>query len=102
MLRFEDLRVRDNQDLDRDFFNRRYRLIAESLAELNTQLAQIGTATDNLVTLGLTRVNEVLGPALATASAALCGDFSRWHGQPERLGGVSGGCLCARKRWARR
>jgi hypothetical protein len=70
MLRFEDLRVRDNQDLDRDFFNRRYRLIAESLASLDSQLSQINAATDTLVTLGLTRVNEVLGPALATASAA--------------------------------
>jgi hypothetical protein len=70
MLRFEDLRVRDNQDLDRDFFNRRYRLIAESLGDLDAQLARIRGATDNLVTLGLSRVNEVLGPALATASAA--------------------------------
>jgi hypothetical protein len=70
MLRFEDLRVRDNQDLDRDFFNRRYRLIAESLGDLDAQLARIRGATDNLVTLGLTRVNEVLGPALATATAA--------------------------------
>ena len=70
MLRFEDLRVRDNQDLDRDFFNRRYRLIAESLGDLNAQLARIRGATDNLVTLGLSRVNEVLGPALATATAA--------------------------------
>jgi hypothetical protein len=70
MLRFEDLRVRDNQDLDRDFFNRRYRLIAESLGDLDAQLARIRGATDNLVTLGLSRVNEVLGPALATATAA--------------------------------
>ena len=41
MLRFEDLRVRDNQDLDRDFFNRRYRLIAESLAEFSDDLRHI-------------------------------------------------------------
>jgi len=70
MLRFEDLRVRDNNDLDRDFFNRRYRLIAESLATLDAQLSRITEASDNLVTLGLQRVNEVLGPALATAQAA--------------------------------
>lgn len=70
MLRLEDLRVRDNQDLDREFFNRRYRLIAEALAELDAEITRINSATDNLVTLGLTRVNEVLGPALATASAA--------------------------------
>jgi hypothetical protein len=70
MLRFEDLRVRDNQDLDRDFFNRRYRLIAESLTEAFAQLERVGGATDRLVGLGLSRLNEVLGPALATASAA--------------------------------
>ena len=70
MLRFEDLRVRDNQDLDRDFFNRRYRLIAESFASLSSMLEELTTASDNLVSVGLTRVNEVLGPALATASAA--------------------------------
>lgn len=70
MLRFEDLRVRDNQNLDREFFNRRYRLIAESLAELDAQLARINTATDNLVSLGLVKVNEVLVPVLATVQAA--------------------------------
>jgi hypothetical protein len=70
VVRFEDLRVRDSQDLDRDFFNRRYRLIVESLNELAGQITTITTASDNLVVLGLTRVNEVLGPALAQVSAA--------------------------------
>ncbi|MDN2578947.1 hypothetical protein [Aquibium sp. ELW1220] len=70
VVRFEDLRVRDSQDLDRDFFNRRYRLIVESLNELAGQITTITTASDNLVMLGLTRVNEVLGPALAQVSAA--------------------------------
>ena len=70
VLRFEDLRVRDSQDLDRDFFNRRYRLIVESLNELGGQITSISTASDNLVMLGLTRVNEVLGPALAQVNAA--------------------------------
>lgn len=70
MLRFEDLRVRDSQALDRDFFNRRFRLIAENVAQLETDLAAIGEATDRLVQLGLNRVNEVLGPALEQAQAA--------------------------------
>lgn len=70
VVRFEDLRVRDNQDIDRDFFNRRFRLIAESLSELLGQIDRIGTASDSLVSLGLTRVNEVLGPALEQAIAA--------------------------------
>lgn len=70
VVRFEDLRVRDSQDLDRDFFNRRFRLIVESLNEIVAQVARISTASDSLVSLGLTRVNEVLGPALAQATAA--------------------------------
>jgi hypothetical protein len=70
VVRFEDLRVRDAQDLDRDFFNRRFRLIVESLNELVGQIARISTASDSLVALGLTRVNEVLGPALTQATAA--------------------------------
>ena len=70
MLRFEDLRVRDQQTLDRDFFNRRFRLIAESLTQVDAQLATVSGATSRLVALGLNRVNEVLGPALAQAQAA--------------------------------
>ncbi len=70
VVRFEDLRVRDAQDLDRDFFNRRFRLIVESLNELLGQIDRINTASDSLVALGLTRVNEVLGPALTQAIAA--------------------------------
>jgi len=70
MLRFEDLRVRDQQDLDRDFFNRRFRLIAESIAKINAGLEDVNDATDNLVALGLVRVNEVLGPLLAKVQAA--------------------------------
>ncbi len=70
MLRFEDLRVRDRQPLDRDFFNRRFRLIAESIGQIDTELATVTGATNRLVALGLARVNEVLGPALAQAQAA--------------------------------
>jgi len=75
MLRFEDLRVRDQQVLDRDFFNRRFRLIAESLGQIDAGLATVTEATDRLVTLGLNRVNEVLGPALAQAQAAAVSGF---------------------------
>lgn len=64
MLRFEDLRVRDQQSLDPDFFNRRFRLITETLAQLNEAVAGVTQDTDRLVALGLNRVNEVLGPLL--------------------------------------
>lgn len=70
MLRFEDLRVRDQQELDRDFFNRRFRLIAETLAQLNEEVTSVTTDTDRLVSLGLNRVNEVLGPLLAKLQLA--------------------------------
>lgn len=69
MLRFEDLRVRDQQALDRDFFNRRFRLIAESLGQLDEEVNSVTTDTDRLVALGLNRVNEVLGPLLAKLQA---------------------------------
>lgn len=70
VVRFEDLRVRDSQDLDPAFFNRRFRLIVESLNEVAQQIAAISSASDSLVALGLNRVNEVLGPVLAQAIAA--------------------------------
>lgn len=69
MLRFEDLRVRDQQALDRDFFNRRFRLIAETFGQLNDEVTSVTTDTDRLVALGLNRVNEVLGPLLAKVQA---------------------------------
>lgn len=70
MLRFEDLRVRDSQELDRDFFNRRFRLIAETIGQLSEEVTSVTTDTDRLVALGLNRVNEVLGPLLAQLQAA--------------------------------
>ena len=70
MLRFEDLRVRDSQALDRDFFNRRFRLIAETFGQLDEDVTSVTTDTDRLVALGLNRVNEVLGPLLAKVQAA--------------------------------
>lgn len=75
VLRFEDLRARDNNSLDRDFFNRRYRLIAESLAKLRDAIDGLDEASNNLVTLGLARIDDVLGPALATVQAAAARSF---------------------------
>ena len=69
-LRFEDLRVRDGQLLDRDFFNRRYRLIVEALTGLGADVGRLDATTGNLMSLGLERVDEALAPALAAAQAA--------------------------------
>ena len=70
MLRFEDLRVRDQNELDRDFFNRRFRLIAEAIIGLSEEVGTVTGDTNRLVALGLNRVNEVLGPLLAKVQAA--------------------------------
>jgi hypothetical protein len=69
-LRFEDLRARDNQKIDRDFFNKRYRLLAGAITALSEEIGGIASDSDNLVSLGLVRVNEVLGPLLAKVQAA--------------------------------
>ena len=69
-LRFEDLRARDNQKIDREFFNRRYRLIAEAISAIADEVDGVSEDSDNLVSLGLIRVNEVLGPLLAKVQAA--------------------------------
>jgi hypothetical protein len=69
-LRFEDLRARDNQKIDREFFNRRYRLIAEAISAIADEVNGVSEDSDNLVSLGLIRVNEVLGPLLAKVQAA--------------------------------
>ena len=70
MIRFEDLRVTDTDTLDRLHFNRRYRLIAEALNGVDQQVALAKASTDNLLQAGLTRVNEVLQPALERVSKA--------------------------------
>lgn len=69
-VRFEDLRVRDKQPLDADFFNRRFRLIAEQIATLSSQAETAQGVVDEIVRLGLARINEILTPALARVQAA--------------------------------
>jgi len=69
-LRFEDLRARDNHKIDRDFFNKRYRLIAEAIMSIAQEVDGVAEDSDSLVSLGLVRVNEVLGPLLAKVQAA--------------------------------
>lgn len=70
MLRFEDIRVQDAEVLDRDFFNRRFRLIAEAMGKIDGDVAAVSTDSDRLVALGLTRISEVLGPLLVKLQKA--------------------------------
>lgn len=75
VLRFEDLRARDSANLDRDFFNRRYRLIAEDIRKLRDAVVKIEGASDALISFGLKRIDGVLAPALGKVQAAATRSF---------------------------
>ncbi len=66
----KDFRVRAKEEMDEAFFDRRFRLIVEEFAALLARLDAIDSDTDNLVNLGLTKVNEALVPAIEIAQAA--------------------------------
>ncbi len=67
---FGDFRVGRREAMDADFFDRRFRLLVESLLSIITELEGVTSAGDNLVQLGLTRINEVLTPALVKVNSA--------------------------------
>lgn len=69
-LRFEDVRVRDTDKMDRAFYNKRFRLIVEAIASVLTRVDGMDAATDSLLALGITKVNEALIPAIEVAQAA--------------------------------
>ena len=69
-LNFSDVRAGSNDKLDLAFFNKRFRLFVEELTATAGRIDGIDSATDSLVNLGLVKVNEALGPALAAAQAA--------------------------------
>lgn len=75
MIRFEDIRARDRDRIDREFLNKRYRLIAESIVAVNEEVTGLKQDSDNLINLGLARIDDVLGPALATVSKAAKSGF---------------------------
>jgi hypothetical protein len=66
-----DLEVRSERtQIDRAFFNRRFKALYDELARLDTDFMGFGATENTLVQLGLERINETLGPALATLQAA--------------------------------
>jgi hypothetical protein len=73
-LRFEDVRVdessRRDSRLGEEFFNRRFRLLVEAINSLESRLLSIEATNSSLVSLGLARINEVLGPALTKVQQA--------------------------------
>jgi hypothetical protein len=70
-VRYGDLEVRsDRTEIDRAFFNRRYRAIFDELTRIDVLVDGFGATEQTLVQLGLDRINETLGPALSTLQAA--------------------------------
>ena len=61
---FADFRVKRGEAMDQAFFDRRFRLIVELLASFRSEIERQGASTDELVQLGLARINEILTPTL--------------------------------------
>lgn len=56
--------------IDQLFFNRRFQILYDALTSISGQLNDYLSIEDNLVQLGLDRLNEVLGPLLAKVQGA--------------------------------
>jgi hypothetical protein len=66
-----DLEVKSERtQIDRTFFNRRFRALYEELARLDTQFAHFGDTENTLIQLGLARLDDTLSPLLAKLQAA--------------------------------
>jgi hypothetical protein len=66
-----DLEVRSERtQIDRAFFNRRFKILYDELARLDVEVDSFGAAEATLIQLGLDRINETLGPALTTLNEA--------------------------------
>ena len=92
-----DLEVKSERtQVDRAFFNRRFKAVYDELARLDTEMSSFGDTENTLVQIGLQRLNEVLGPLLTTLQEAselgflVCrsigdahslvgGEFVGWH-----------------------
>src|SRR4029077_15810105 len=66
-----DLEVKsDRTQIDRAFFNRRFKALFDELARLDTEFASFGDTENTLVELGLSRLNDTLNPLVTTLQAA--------------------------------
>jgi hypothetical protein len=66
-----DLEVRsDRTQIDRAFFNRRFRALYDELARLDAGFEHFGATENTLVQLGLERLDDSLNPLLITLRAA--------------------------------
>src|SRR4051812_11638703 len=69
-LSYADIIVPNGAEMDSDFFNRRYQLIVNAIAEALAAANLYGTTSKQLLDLGLSQVNGVLGPLLTKISNA--------------------------------
>lgn len=60
----------DRTPVDRQFFNKRFKAIYDQLSAMDAAVSSYGAAEATLVELGLARLNETLGPLLATLQNA--------------------------------
>jgi hypothetical protein len=66
-----DLEVKSERtQVDRAFFNRRFKALYDELARLDSDFMSFGAAEATLVQLGLDRMNETLSPMLTTLQSA--------------------------------
>ena len=92
-----DLEVKSERtQVDRAFFNRRFKALYDELSRLDTEVSSFGQTENTLIQIGLDRLNETLGPLLSTLQLAaqlgflVCrsigdnhslvgGEFVGWH-----------------------
>ena len=60
----------DNTPVNRDFFNKRFKALSDSIGRMDSALGSLTDAEASLIALGLERVNETLGPLLVTLQEA--------------------------------
>lgn len=69
-MNYSDVIVKDGEDLDATFFNRRFLQIVAAIQAAEDMASVYGTTSQQLLELGLTQINGVLGPLLAQLSDA--------------------------------
>jgi len=74
-LNYADVAVSDDEQMNADFFNRRYQLFVNEIAAAEQMASLYGTTSTQLLQLGLTQVNGVLGPLLTQLNNAATEGF---------------------------
>lgn len=69
-LTIKDVQVSQGEEINADFFNRRFSALVAAITELKFDADFINNTSNDLVALGIARVNESLGPLLAQISGA--------------------------------